>query len=86
MLFVYLKNKDDETIIFLKKQQDVLAFLQKDCSLRETTKILYVCKSSVQRLCKKHFFNEKLLVGGKSRKLTKKVDKCDGVVLCKQFN
>ena len=41
-----LKSKDGE-IIILKKQQVILALFQKDCSLRKTTKLLYVCKSSV---------------------------------------
>ena len=56
--------------LFNKKQQDILALLQKGCSLRETTKTVFCCKSSVQRLCHKHFIITKLLVGGRSRKLT----------------
>ena len=53
-----------------KKQQDVLALLHKDCSLREITKTMDVYKFSKQRLYKKHFTHKNLSVGDKPRKLT----------------
>ena len=52
------------------KQQNKLYLLQKGCSVREIAKSLHVGKSSVQRLCKKHFPDAKLSVGGRPRKLT----------------
>lgn len=57
------------------KQQDVLSLLQKGCSVREIAKSLHVGKSSVQRLCKKHFPYAKLSVGGRPRKLTSAMER-----------
>ena len=40
------KSQDGETTIY-KKQQDILALLQKGCNLKKIAKTLHVCKSSV---------------------------------------
>ena len=57
-----------------EKQQDVLALLQKGCSLKKTTKILHVYKFSVQRLCKNNFSNVKLSIGFRPRKLISAIE------------